>query len=787
MAYNKTLALAEDDEKKKALADAVAAQREKGIQIRARDAEAMRGVLTPSANQQTQLNQMASELEHPADEENKRQFVMNQLTEQGASQEEALQRWDEMNRPVAGARTNTKGATPDAFEEAVWNQADEPAEALDGDSALPPVDEPNPLRKSLDNMKLNRNVGPKPAVNGEYQLPEGYLETTSYLESGGNPNARSKVSSATGEYQIIEDTARRLGIDPTDPEQNKRGAEMLARQHRDAYVKRYGREPTGSELYAMHQQGQPKGFKMFDANPSEKAVDVLGNKEVLNNGGNSNMTVGEFRTFLDNKYNKASVVGQSSNPEELYTPPTDTTDIVKSELPQDGGASAVEGKYDDATRTFMANPDNIEYDANGFGEIDAGAMGLNFKTDFQHRNREVSDSGALWQGALAGAIAVLGTALMGGDSRDMGTAFFLAGADRFGTSLNESHRYKNLEALTKMGYTPDSIEAYIESGDRSQLKKHEIEPWQDYGDGSGRKYRQLPNGKIQVMKGKPTYTAVVSVEGGKKVQRFFNPTYGFQKDANNNDIVLNMDDGSMDLAKHERSLALKNATSSTDKNAAKAAQKVVDGSRVANNMMTERMARLRNSIQYFKDDGGNYVHDLKSDKKVSKLANSINWALLGGGLGKFPENIDKLTSLDGGEDVRDRIVEAQRIGATLQNQAVEAARASGASGINTMAEINNFAKMEYSIDYSSYSNMVRSIERIEREVDAFEQRFRAALERDEDDARNTLGLPAITREQQETTNTSSDKNPAKGSRYTRGVEPGKSQLTEEQRKLIEGL
>ena len=39
-------------------------------------------------------------------------------------------------------------------------------------------------------------------------------------ESGFNPNARSKTTSATGLGQFTKDTAQRFGIDPTDPQQS---------------------------------------------------------------------------------------------------------------------------------------------------------------------------------------------------------------------------------------------------------------------------------------------------------------------------------------------------------------------------------------------------------------------------------------------------------------------------------------------------------------------------------------------------------------------------------------
>lgn len=63
------------------------------------------------------------------------------------------------------------------------------------------------------------------AIEKSAQMTGGKVQpyeifTTISRESGFNPNARSKTSSATGLGQFVNKTAEGLGIDPTDPQQS---------------------------------------------------------------------------------------------------------------------------------------------------------------------------------------------------------------------------------------------------------------------------------------------------------------------------------------------------------------------------------------------------------------------------------------------------------------------------------------------------------------------------------------------------------------------------------------
>ncbi|MEX0349849.1 MAG: hypothetical protein AB3N15_10545 [Paracoccaceae bacterium] len=131
-------------------------------------------------------------------------------------------------------------------------------------------------------------------LESEHNLPEGFLERTMMIESGGNTNAQNPNSSAGGAFQFIDSTAKQYGItDKTDLNQSATGAARLAADNAAHLRGVLGREPTAAELYLAHQQGAGGAAKML-ANPNARAVDVVGRDAINLNGGDANMTAGEF-------------------------------------------------------------------------------------------------------------------------------------------------------------------------------------------------------------------------------------------------------------------------------------------------------------------------------------------------------------------------------------------------------------------------------------------------------------------------------------------------------------
>ena len=78
----------------------------------------------------------------------------------------------------------------------------------------------------------------------KYSLPSGSLKSLVQTESGGNPAARSPVG-AIGLTQLMPDTAKGLGVDPTDPVQNLEGGAKYLSQN----LKQFGSLPLAYAAY----------------------------------------------------------------------------------------------------------------------------------------------------------------------------------------------------------------------------------------------------------------------------------------------------------------------------------------------------------------------------------------------------------------------------------------------------------------------------------------------------------------------------------------------------------
>lgn len=145
-------------------------------------------------------------------------------------------------------------------------------------------------------------------LEAENGLPQGYLERTAFIESRGNPNAKNPKSSAGGLFQFIDGTAKQYGVkDRFDPVQATDGAIDLAVDNKRKLTAALGREPTGAELYLAHQQGGTGASRLL-SNPTAKAVDIVGAEAVRLNGGNADMTAGEFANLWLDKYNNTRTI-----------------------------------------------------------------------------------------------------------------------------------------------------------------------------------------------------------------------------------------------------------------------------------------------------------------------------------------------------------------------------------------------------------------------------------------------------------------------------------------------
>lgn len=116
-----------------------------------------------------------------------------------------------------------------------------------------------------------------------------------HIESRFDPNAVNGGSRATGLFQFIPSTWKSYGQgqSASDPAANADAAMRFTVANRDQLRRSLGREPTEGELYLAHQQGAGGAAKLLAA-PNVRAVDVVGERAVLGNGGTLDMTAGQF-------------------------------------------------------------------------------------------------------------------------------------------------------------------------------------------------------------------------------------------------------------------------------------------------------------------------------------------------------------------------------------------------------------------------------------------------------------------------------------------------------------
>jgi len=129
------------------------------------------------------------------------------------------------------------------------------------------------------------------------------------MESGLNPSARNPSSSAGGLYQFIDSTWGQYGRgDKLDPAANADAAGRYLADVKSHLQGVLGRDPTPGELYLGHQQGAGGAAKLL-TNPNARAADLVGMDAVRLNGGNPNMTAGEFASLWDRKLGGAGGSG----------------------------------------------------------------------------------------------------------------------------------------------------------------------------------------------------------------------------------------------------------------------------------------------------------------------------------------------------------------------------------------------------------------------------------------------------------------------------------------------
>ena len=143
------------------------------------------------------------------------------------------------------------------------------------------------------------------SLEAKYRLPEGYLSRVYQLESSGGKNVYNEQSGAAGPFQFMPGTAKGMGLqDPYDLAQSADAAARLAAQNR-AYLQKKGvGEVDGRVLYLAHVQGADGAYRLME-NSDRPAVEVVGQKPVVQNAGRPEQRAGEFAGSLMDRYQPA--------------------------------------------------------------------------------------------------------------------------------------------------------------------------------------------------------------------------------------------------------------------------------------------------------------------------------------------------------------------------------------------------------------------------------------------------------------------------------------------------
>jgi len=139
-------------------------------------------------------------------------------------------------------------------------------------------------------------------VANKYGISPAAFLKMCQIESNFNPKAFHPKSRAAGLFQFIPSTARAYNLaDPFDPLANAEAAARLWNDNVKAFQRKMKRPPTAGECYLAHQQGLGGAIALI-SNSHRPAVEIVGRKAVVLNGGHLSMTAGEFASIWTDRF-----------------------------------------------------------------------------------------------------------------------------------------------------------------------------------------------------------------------------------------------------------------------------------------------------------------------------------------------------------------------------------------------------------------------------------------------------------------------------------------------------
>lgn len=195
--------------------------------------------------------------------------------------------------------------------------------------------------------------------------PSSYLTKLAVVESGNNPNAKAKTSSASGAFQFLESTWKgltnkyKLGYsldDRFDPIKSKKVADLLTKENENALRPVLGRELNDGERYLGHflgTQGSKQLLSTYLKNPNEKVGNVVSggalkaNKSIFLNKDGSQKTVGDIYNWSAKKMSIKPTYVNAVPQDKNQTQQTVTPTLNYFDIPKE-------------TTTFASVPDSAE-------------------------------------------------------------------------------------------------------------------------------------------------------------------------------------------------------------------------------------------------------------------------------------------------------------------------------------------------------------------------------------------------------------------------------------------
>ena len=128
------------------------------------------------------------------------------------------------------------------------------------------------------------------------------------IESAGGRDLQRPGSQYAGLFQFGDAAWKRFGEgDRMDPVANAKAAARYIAHNEKYLTERLGRPPAPWELYLAHQQGEAGAANLL-ANPDAPASSVVPREHIVKNGGDPNMTAGEFADMWRGKFDRQPAV-----------------------------------------------------------------------------------------------------------------------------------------------------------------------------------------------------------------------------------------------------------------------------------------------------------------------------------------------------------------------------------------------------------------------------------------------------------------------------------------------